>query len=92
MPSMIFTRRNPLSSRSAWDNMLMGLRVGENPQAIVTTTPRNIAELRVLLKRPGVVVTGGSSYEKSRASHPASRRAAIVKNKEKTIKNPGPES
>jgi phage terminase large subunit-like protein len=48
---------------TAWDNLLMGLRIGENPQALVSTTPRSIAELRSLLKRSGVVVTGGSSYE-----------------------------
>lgn len=56
-------RKRDAEGGTAWDNLLMGLRVGDNPQGIVTTTPRNIEELRKLLKRQGVVVTGGSSYE-----------------------------
>jgi phage terminase large subunit-like protein len=56
-------RKRDTEGGTAFDNLLMGLRVGDNPQAVVTTTPRNIAELRALLKRPGVIVTGGNSYE-----------------------------
>jgi phage terminase large subunit-like protein len=56
-------RKRDAEGGTAWDNLLMGLRIGDNPQGLVTTTPRSIAELRSLLKRPGVVITGGSSYE-----------------------------
>lgn len=56
-------RRRDVEGGTAWDNLLMGLRIGDNPQALVTTTPRNIEELRKLLKRPMVVVTRGSSYD-----------------------------
>ena len=47
---------------TAWDNLMMGLRIGD-PQCVVTMTPRNIAWVRELLLRSGVVVTGGTSYE-----------------------------
>lgn len=47
---------------TAWDNLMMGLRIG-NPQAVVTTTPRNIPWMRDLMARPGVRITSGTSYE-----------------------------
>lgn len=47
----------------AWDNMMMGLRLGENPRCIVTTTPRPIKLIKGLLKDPTVHVTNGTTYE-----------------------------
>ncbi len=47
----------------AWENMEMGLRVGENPQAFVSTTPRPIPIVRKLLKDRTTVVTRGSTYD-----------------------------
>lgn len=49
--------------RETWDNLQFGLRLGKNPRGIVTTTPRPIALIRDLVKDPGTVVTGGSTYE-----------------------------
>ena len=48
---------------TAWDNLLMGLRVGDNPQAIVSTTPRPLPLLRNLVKSELTFVTRGTSYE-----------------------------
>jgi predicted phage terminase large subunit-like protein len=48
---------------TAWDNLLMGLRIGDQPQCCVTTTPRAIPQLRELLKKPGTIATSGSSYD-----------------------------
>jgi len=45
------------------DNLTLGLRVGERPQAVVTTTPRPIPVITRLLEDPGVVHTVGSSFE-----------------------------
>lgn len=48
----------------AWDNLLMGLRLGEWPRALVTTTPRGqSALLKRVLSEPGVTVTGGSTFD-----------------------------
>jgi len=47
---------------TAFDNLLLGLRIG-NPKCAVTTTPRGIPLIRQLVKRPGVVVVDGSSYD-----------------------------
>lgn len=47
----------------AWDNLMFGLRLGINPQCIVTTTPRPIKVIRDLVKDPTCVVTTGSTLE-----------------------------
>jgi phage terminase large subunit-like protein len=41
----------------AWDQLQFALRLGDDPRAIVTTTPRAQAALKALLARPGTVVT-----------------------------------
>ncbi|MEM1341865.1 MAG: terminase family protein [Pseudomonadota bacterium] len=40
-----------------WDMLQFGLRLGDHPQACVTTTPRNVGVLKDILKRDGTVVT-----------------------------------
>ncbi|MBS0481868.1 MAG: DNA-packaging protein [Proteobacteria bacterium] len=47
----------------AWDNLQMGLRLGELPRALVTTTPRAVPLLRRLHDAAGgdIVVTRGST-------------------------------
>ena len=48
-----------------WDMAVMGLRLGQNPRAIVTTTPKPVPLLKALLKREGqdVVVTRGRTSD-----------------------------
>src|ERR1700739_1397560 len=47
----------------AWDMLMFGLRLGKNPHAIVTTTPRPTTLLRQLIGDPTVMVTRGTTYE-----------------------------
>jgi phage terminase large subunit-like protein len=47
----------------AWDQAMMGLRLGDNPQAVITTTPRPRPVLLELLQQPGVVKTQGTTYD-----------------------------
>lgn len=47
----------------AWDQAQFGLRLGDDPQACVTTTPRPVPLVRALLKDPTTVTTRGSTYE-----------------------------
>jgi phage terminase large subunit-like protein len=51
------------NAEACWHNLLMGLRIGPQPRALVTTTPRGVAVLRALVKEPGVVLRGGSSAD-----------------------------
>ena len=45
--------------QATWDNLKLGLRLGERPRALVTTTPRPIALLRALVGAPDTVITRG---------------------------------
>jgi phage terminase large subunit-like protein len=46
-----------------WDQMLFGLRLGESPRAIVTTTPKPTSIIRTLAKNPKTIVTKGSTFD-----------------------------
>ena len=50
---------------AAWDNLMMGLRLGTRPRLLATTTPRPVPLLRRLVEQPGVVVTRGATQENS---------------------------
>jgi phage terminase large subunit-like protein len=43
--------------QETWDQLQFGLRLGQQPQVCVTTTPRNVAVLKKLLKTPSTVTT-----------------------------------
>lgn len=47
----------------AWSQAMMGLRLGTNPQAVVTTTPRPTKAIKDLMADPRNVVTTGTTYE-----------------------------
>jgi len=52
-----------------WDNLLLGLRLGENPRIVATTTPRAVPLLRRLLDLEEigeVAVTRGSTIDNKR--------------------------
>lgn len=51
------------SSFEAWDDLLMGLRLGPKPQVVVTTTPRRLKILRDLRAQATTVVTQGRTVE-----------------------------
>ena len=48
---------------AAWDNLVMGLRLGDTPRVLVTTTPRPIPLMHRVLSGPGVVETHGRSFD-----------------------------
>jgi predicted phage terminase large subunit-like protein len=47
----------------AWDMLMFGLRLGDDPRAVVTATPRPTKLIRALLADPKVVVTRGTTRE-----------------------------
>jgi len=49
--------------REAWDQAAFGLRLGRNPQAVITTKPKPLNLLRSLLHNRTTFVTRGSTYE-----------------------------
>ncbi len=64
--------------QEAFDNLQLGLRLG-NPRQIVTTTPRPVRVLRDLLEETDAVVTRGTSYENRANLAPAFYRQVIAR-------------
>lgn len=48
---------------TAWDNAMLGLRLGSDPRGIITMTPRALDWLKALEARASTVVTRGSTYD-----------------------------
>jgi len=48
---------------AAWDMLLLGLRLGAEPRALVTTTPRPTKLVRSLLSDANTITTRGSTYD-----------------------------
>lgn len=46
-----------------FDQLMFGLRLGQNPQCVITTTPKPTPLIRNLLKRTNIVITKGSTFE-----------------------------
>lgn len=51
------------SDPDAWVQLNIGLRIGTNPQCVVTTTPRPVKVIRDLITLPSTRVTRGTTYE-----------------------------
>ncbi|MES3153798.1 DNA-packaging protein [Sphingomonas faeni] len=61
---------------ATWDNLMMGLRLGETPRVLVTTTPRPIALMRRVMALPDLVETHGRTCDNPHL--PASFVAAMT--------------
>jgi len=46
-----------------WDNLLFGLRLGQKPKSMITTTPKPIALLKALVGTEGVAITRGTTFD-----------------------------
>lgn len=49
--------------QETWDQLQFGLRLGEHPRVIVTTTPRPLPLVRKLVADPVVVTTRGATWD-----------------------------
>jgi len=50
-------------AQEAWDQLEFGLRIGDNPRVVITTTPRPIKLLKDILAEPTTVITHGTTQE-----------------------------
>lgn len=48
---------------AAWDNLMLGMRLGERPQTVVTTTPRPVKLMRKVMALPGLRQTLGRTID-----------------------------
>ena len=54
-----------------FDQLMFGLRLGENPRCVITTTPKPTPLIKNLLKRKNVLITRGSTFENAANLAPA---------------------
>lgn len=47
----------------AWDQYQFGLRLGDKPQTVVTTTPRPVKLIKELVAREGIEIVRGSTFD-----------------------------
>lgn len=57
--------------QDTFDQLMFGLRLGDNPQCVITTTPKPNQIIRTLIKRSGTVITRGSTFENESNLAPA---------------------
>lgn len=50
----------------AWDQLMFGLRLGNRPRTVVTTTPRPVALLKSLINRDTTYITRGNTFENAK--------------------------
>lgn len=50
-------------AQEAWDQAMLGLRLGDKPQAIVTTTPKPIKIIKSIIADSNVHITKGTTYD-----------------------------
>mgnify|MGYP000072153145 CR=1 FL=1 len=48
---------------TTWSNLMLGLRLGQDPRAVVTTTPKPLKLIRDLMAATNTVITRGSTYD-----------------------------
>ena len=63
----------------AWAQLLLGLRIGQHPQACVTTTPRPIPLLRSLIVDERSAVVRGSTYDNLSNLAPSFREQVVAR-------------
>jgi uncharacterized protein (TIGR02217 family) len=51
---------------AAWDNLMLGLRLGARPQVMATTTPRPVPLVRRLVDEKGVAISRGKTLDNVR--------------------------
>ena len=59
----------------AWDQLMFGLRLGEDPRAIVTTTPRPTPLVRQIAKDERTHITRGSTFDNAANLAPSALQA-----------------
>ena len=65
--------------QDTWDMFMMGLRLGDHPRVIATTTPRPTKMIKDLIKDPNTTVTSGTTYENVKNLAPAFLHTIIKK-------------
>jgi phage terminase large subunit-like protein len=63
---------------TAWNNLMLGLRLGSDPRCVATTTPKPVALIRTILGRKSTAVTRGSTYDNLANLAPSFREEVLT--------------
>lgn len=63
----------------AWDMLMFGLRLGDDPRAVATTTPKPVRAIRELLKAPTTYAARGATYDNRENLAPAFLEQIVAK-------------
>src|SRR5581483_361039 len=66
-------------AQATWDQLQFGLRLGDHPRVIVTTTPRPIKLLKDIIADPDTAITRGSTTENAHNLAPSFIRSILRK-------------
>ena len=66
-------------AEAAWDMLQFGLRLGERPRQVVTTTPRPIPLLKRLMAEPGTVVSKATTRDNAAHLAPAFLESVVAR-------------
>lgn len=66
-------------AQDAWDNLMFGLRLGQHPQVLVTTTPRPLKLIRDLIAQPSTVQVQGHTEENLENLAPSYREQVVAR-------------
>jgi len=67
------------SVRETWDMLMLGLRLGEHPRAVITTTPLPLSVIKEIKNAPDTVITSGTTYENRANLAPSFFRQIVSK-------------
>ena len=56
--------------QAVFDNAMLGLRLGDKPRLLVSTTPRPTAFMKKLVAMAGISITTGTTYDNARHLSP----------------------
>jgi phage terminase large subunit-like protein len=63
---------------TAWNNLMLGLRLGKDPRCVVTTTPKPNKLIRTIVSRASTTVTTGTTYDNLDNLAPSFRDAVLA--------------
>ncbi|MFF1957971.1 terminase large subunit domain-containing protein [Streptomyces sp. NPDC058220] len=65
--------------QATWDMAQLGMRLGDHPRICITTTPRPLPVVKMLIKDPMTHLVKGSTYDNLHNLAPTFRRAVVSK-------------
>jgi phage terminase large subunit-like protein len=63
---------------TSWNNLMLGLRLGQSPRCFVTTTPKRVKLIRQIMERSSTVVTTDTTYANLKNLAPSFKESVLA--------------